>query len=76
MTPFGKSLELKSFAKKINMRSWLIVGVFGVLASGLMWRLFDLHVLNQQFLRTQGDARSIRTLPISAHRGIIADRKW
>lgn len=74
MTRFERSSGIKNVSKKMNIRSWLIVGVFGVLASGLVWRLFDLHVLNQQFLRTQGDARSLRTISISAHRGIIADR--
>lgn len=74
MTRFERSSTVKNFIKKMSIRSWVIVGIFSVLVSGLMWRLFDLHVLDQQFLRTQGDARSLRTIPISAHRGIIADR--
>ncbi|MFI4954767.1 MAG: peptidoglycan D,D-transpeptidase FtsI family protein [Gammaproteobacteria bacterium] len=69
-----KTTEVKNLIKKLNIRSWIIVSAFGVLATGLAWRLFDLHVLNQQFLRTQGDARTVRTIPIPAHRGIIADR--
>ena len=60
--------------KKIKGRSWLIVGIFCLVVSGLTWRLVDLHVFNQQFLRNQGDARTLRTIPITAHRGIIADR--
>lgn len=73
-TPFIKSNPVDILVKKINLRSWLIVGAFGILAIGLVFRLFGLHVLDQQFLRTQGDARTMRTIPIPAHRGIIADR--
>ncbi len=40
----------------------------------LMIRAFDLHVTNKDFLKGQGDARSIRELPVAAHRGMIVDR--
>ncbi len=40
----------------------------------LMVRAFDLHVTNKDFLKGQGDARSIRELPVAAHRGMIVDR--
>jgi cell division protein FtsI (penicillin-binding protein 3) len=70
----SRTSEIKTLLKKLNIRSWIIVCAFSVLACGLTWRLFDLHVFNQQFLRTQGDARTLRTIPIPAHRGIIADR--
>jgi len=40
----------------------------------LVIRAFDLHVTNKDFLIGQGDARSIRELPVAAHRGMIVDR--
>lgn len=41
---------------------------------GLALRAFDLHVVDHDFLQGQGNARVLRTLPVSAHRGMIVDR--
>lgn len=41
---------------------------------GLVLRAFDLHVVDHDFLQGQGNARVLRTLPVSAHRGMIVDR--
>lgn len=43
-------------------------------AGGLVWRLVDLQVIDKEFLRTQGDMRTLRTEVITAHRGLILDR--
>lgn len=52
-----------------------IVSVFLVLIlAAIIWRIFDLMVLNRKFLKNQGDARSIRTVEIPAYRGMITDR--
>ena len=40
----------------------------------LLWRVVYLHVLNKDFLQQQGDARHLRVVPLSAHRGMITDR--
>jgi cell division protein FtsI (penicillin-binding protein 3) len=40
----------------------------------LAWRVVDLHVFHKDFLQDQGDARYLRVVPISAHRGMITDR--
>jgi len=45
----------------------LSVGVIG-------WKVGNLHIVERDFLQGQGDARTIRTDPIVAHRGIITDR--
>lgn len=37
-------------------------------------RLFELHVFDQEFLRSQGEERTVRTETIDAHRGMISDR--
>ncbi|HQQ61964.1 MAG TPA: penicillin-binding transpeptidase domain-containing protein [Pseudomonadales bacterium] len=53
-----------------------VVGGFLVLlALVLIWRIADHQVLKgHQFLEKQGDARTIRTESIPAHRGMITDR--
>ncbi|MEZ5491379.1 MAG: penicillin-binding protein 2 [Gammaproteobacteria bacterium] len=45
----------------------LCVGLIG-------WKVGNLHIVERDFLQGQGDARTIRTEPIIAHRGIIRDR--
>ncbi|MDX1755759.1 MAG: penicillin-binding protein 2 [Marinobacter sp.] len=51
-----------------------VVGVFLVVVGVLAWRLVDLHVVDQEFLRRQGDVRTIRVENVDAHRGMITDR--
>ncbi len=43
--------------------------------AGLGARAVFLHVLNQGFLKRQGEMRAVRTLVLPAHRGIIYDRR-
>lgn len=38
------------------------------------WKVASLHIVERDFLQGQGDARTIRTEPIIANRGIITDR--
>ena len=53
----------------------VIVGVFFTLILAvIIWRVLDLMVFNRQFLKNQGDARSVRTIEIPAYRGMITDR--
>lgn len=40
----------------------------------LLWRAFDLMVLDRAFLLSQGNARSVRDVSIPAYRGMIVDR--
>lgn len=51
-----------------------VVGVFLLVVGVLGWRLVDLHVVDNEFLRKQGDVRTIRVESIDAHRGMITDR--
>jgi len=51
--------------------TWLLL----IVALGLVaFKVVSLHVLESPFLREQGDARTIRTEPLVAHRGMITDR--
>ena len=55
-------------------RLHLVRLAFICLVLGLAWRLADIQVLNSEFLRGQGDARHLRNVAVSAHRGMILDR--
>lgn len=52
----------------------VISSFFLLLLAALLWRMLDLTILHRQFLQGQGDARSLRVVDISAHRGMITDR--
>lgn len=55
---------------RISIIMLLIIAV----PAALSVRAFDLHVSDKDFLQEQGDARSLRTIPVVAHRGMIVDR--
>lgn len=60
-----------------GLKAWrfgTVLGVFLLVVAGLGWRLVDLHVVDNDFLRKQGDVRTIRVESIDAHRGVISDR--
>ena len=66
-----KETEIKLY------QQWRIYLVFLVLVAcvaAIAWKVTSLQILNRDFLQGQGDARTIRTVPIAAHRGIITDR--
>lgn len=48
---------------------------FSCLVIALTWRMVDLTILDRQFLKYQGDARSLRVMDIPAYRGMIKDRQ-
>ncbi|NVK44233.1 MAG: penicillin-binding protein 2 [Oceanospirillaceae bacterium] len=58
-------------------RSWRLVLLFvllALIASAILFKLLTLYVQDQDFLQSQGDARTLRTTLIPAHRGQITDR--
>ncbi|WP_415893572.1 peptidoglycan D,D-transpeptidase FtsI family protein [Neptuniibacter sp. PT8_73] len=55
-------------------RLWLVLVLLLLVAGGITARMLSLYVEEQSFLQTQGDARSLRTVQVPAHRGIITDR--
>lgn len=57
-----------------KMRYRLLSYVLLLMVLGLAWRVVTLQVFDQRFLRTQGDARTIRVTTIPAYRGMITDR--
>ncbi|MFW9078393.1 peptidoglycan D,D-transpeptidase FtsI family protein [Pseudomonas sp. P2757] len=52
----------------------LMVALLGMMVAAICWRIIDLQVVDRDFLKGQGDARSLRHIPIPAHRGLITDR--
>lgn len=63
--------------KKARHQARLIVVsfFFVLLLSTLIWRMYDLTIMDRQFLLGQGDARSLRMVDIPAYRGMIIDRE-
>ncbi|HEY6482852.1 MAG TPA: penicillin-binding transpeptidase domain-containing protein [Steroidobacteraceae bacterium] len=55
-------------------RAYLLVGLLGSCAGGLLWRAVNLQLVDHSFLEKQGDARFSRVAQIAAHRGTITDR--
>lgn len=58
----------------IAWRFYLILIGIGIIVCGLGWRVFDLAIINQHFLRQQGDERVRRLVSSPAFRGMIMDR--
>lgn len=52
----------------------IVLGLLALMVGVIAWRIVDLQVRDQAFLKGQGDARSVRHIPIAAHRGLITDR--
>lgn len=68
----GKGRGRASF----NLRNRLLIvgSVLGVCSIALVARALDLQVISNDFYRQQGDARSLREIPIPTSRGMITDR--
>ncbi|GHD52206.1 peptidoglycan synthetase FtsI [Marinobacter persicus] len=74
----GKQITT-SWKQKLGrgLQAWrfgTVLAVFLLVMAGIGWRLIDLQVVDNDFLRKQGDVRTIRVDPIDAHRGVIMDR--
>ena len=52
----------------------LVAASVVVLAAGLIWRVVDLQINHNAFLKEEGDARHLRIEKIPAHRGMLLDR--
>ena len=61
-------------AASLVWRRLSAVTVFALLAVVLLVKTLDMQILHSEFFERQGDARQLRTVSISAHRGDIVDR--
>lgn len=64
--------------KRFPLLTWrwyvILTGFFLVLGA-VVWRTTTLQIVDQDFLRRQGDLRTIRSVQIPATRGMIVDRQ-
>ncbi|WP_150303209.1 peptidoglycan D,D-transpeptidase FtsI family protein [Pseudomonas saliphila] len=67
-------IRIKSNGSLHPWRFRIVIGALGVCCAVISWQIVQLHVLDGGFLRNQGDKRSLRHVPITAHRGQITDR--
>ncbi|MBE0484915.1 penicillin-binding protein 2 [Marinobacter sp.] len=77
MSGQGKQEENWQQRLSAGLKAWRfgsVLGVFLLVMLGIGWRLVDLHVVDTEFLRQQGDVRTIRVESIDAHRGVVTDR--
>ena len=67
---------MNSISTSINIefRRMLVLAVFALFAAVLVWRTMDLQLTNKEFLQEHGDARYLRVVTSTAHRGMIIDR--
>jgi cell division protein FtsI (penicillin-binding protein 3) len=66
-----KKQEIKPLA---TWRRLSVATVFMLLTATLLVKTLDMQILRSEFFEQQGDARQLRTVSISAHRGDIVDR--
>lgn len=68
---------MRTRAKKqiFNWRFYFVVLVLLLCTVGLVWRMVHLTVINRDFLKHQGDVRSLRIIKTPAYRGMITDRQ-
>lgn len=67
-------MKLRTVQAQYPIRRWLILSLFLCAMAVLSTRAIYLQLLNNDFLKNHGDARSIRVVEIPAHRGVITDR--
>jgi cell division protein FtsI (penicillin-binding protein 3) len=69
-SPSAREQNARSFA----WRAGAVLALLGIAAAGLLWRAVDLQLVDHSFLVKEGDARFMRVMEITAHRGTITDR--
>lgn len=67
-------MKNKNHKPHYQFRRIVVLSAFALVILGLFWRALDMQIINQPFFQQQGDARHLRVVPITAHRGDIYDR--
>ena len=68
---------MSSLSIKVIFAYWrahLVLFVMFLCVLVVAWKLSNLHITERDFLQDQGNARTIRTVPLVANRGLITDR--
>ncbi|MCJ8299445.1 MAG: penicillin-binding protein 2 [Pseudomonadales bacterium] len=55
-------------------RLWLVCLLLAAVSVGIVVKLVSLYTYDREFLQSQGDKRTLRTMIVPAHRGLITDR--
>lgn len=71
---YGRHAARHDAAASLLWRRASVVIVFSLVAVALLLKALDMQVLHSEFFVQQGNARQLRTIDISAHRGDIVDR--
>jgi cell division protein FtsI (penicillin-binding protein 3) len=61
---------VETYGKRLHV----VAGIMTVAMGLLLIRALDLHIFSKDFLQDEGAARHLRTITLSAHRGMITDR--
>ncbi|MFM8455069.1 MAG: peptidoglycan D,D-transpeptidase FtsI family protein [Gammaproteobacteria bacterium] len=69
-----KSFNLNPVKSHLKVRLWLLSALLGLIVLGFLIRIIDLHVWEKGFLKSQGDARTLRVITQAPFRGMVADR--
>jgi cell division protein FtsI (penicillin-binding protein 3) len=56
-------------------RLMVVAGFFVLILVTLIWRIYNLTIMDRPFLLGQGEARSLRVVDIPAYRGMMIDRE-
>jgi cell division protein FtsI (penicillin-binding protein 3) len=62
------------YSFKFSLRYSLLITTLLCVGVALGWRVISLHVIEQDFLRHQGEARTVRVVSSAPYRGMITDR--
>ena len=57
-----------------SWRSHIVLFLMFLCVIAIGWKAGTLHIIEKDFLQGQGDARTIRPVPLAANRGLIIDR--
>ena len=72
--PSGLSRKPEPSAPSFDRRATFVVAAFGCIAAALVWKAVTLQFIQSDFLKGQGDERTVRVATVVAHRGAIVDR--
>lgn len=74
ISPDKTNIKNNEIAPLWNRRRWMLL-LFIIVIATLLGRAIYLQIMLTEFLKNQGDARYLRTIPIVAHRGMILDQQ-
>lgn len=71
-----KALQVQSMSlPSYRARRWTLMLLMFLSALMLIWRAVDQQIFATDFLQSEGKRRHLREVEVSAHRGMITDRK-